>query len=245
MINFFKRRKKPIIEFYCHPSSNGAIPEPVLASKRIPDWFKRIKPHSPDRPDRMGRPGLNAKKCMPLLDAMSLGYIIPLAADLGIKTNSDCSVIELKNNHIFKCAEFHDVSQIGGKQAPGYPANPIKFINHWCIKTQPGWSTLFLPLINDVENDLFTCFGGLVDTDTFPREINFPAIWHKGDYDNFLTAGTPLVVAIPIHRSTIIDVKDPHIRKMTDEEFKYIELTRKKQESRNGVYTHELREPRK
>ena len=111
------------------------------------------------------------------------------------------------------------------------------------IKTAPGWSTLFLPLINDIHNKNFTCLSALVDTDTYHKEINFPAIWHTKNFDDILPAGTPLVVAIPIKRNTF--KKEPIIRTMTRQEFKRVDNIKKMQSTRRHVYTQELREPRK
>jgi hypothetical protein len=238
-------RKRPIIEFMCHPNFEGVLPEPKPASKCIPDWFKRVMPDIPESHDNLGRPGQSIKKCMPVLDAMSVGFIIPLQADVGVRTSETCAIIEAKNGPDVKSIEFHNIAQIGGMKAPGYPAPPLKFLNHWVIKTAPGWSTLFLPLINDVEQQDFTCLAGLVDTDTYVKEINFPAIWHTPNYDACLKAGMPLVVAIPIPRTVLQATKKPIIRKMTPAEFRNIERIRLSQESRRGVYTNELRESRK
>ena len=243
--NFIPGNRRPIIEFMCHPMFEGVLPEPKPAAKCIPDWFKRISPNIPDSLDNLGRPGMSAKKCMPMLDAMSVGFIIPLQADVGLRVSEKCSIIEAKNGPDIKSIEFHNIAQLGGTAAPGYPAPPIKFLNHWVIKTAPGWSTLFLPLINDVEQKDFTCLAGFVDTDTYVKEVNFPAIWHTPNYEGYLKAGTPLVVAIPINRRILQETKKPIIRKMTPAEFKNIEKTRLRQESRSGVYTNELREPRK
>ena len=241
MIKLFKQ--KSVIEFYCHPDMADVLIPPKPAAKYIADWFKRIKPSYEER-DTFGAPAMTAKKCMPMLDAMSLGYVIPLQGDLSVKTNEDCSQIDVHNPPLLRLAEFHDIRQIGGSAAPGAPAKPIKFINHWVVKTKPGWSTLFMPLINGgLESPHFTCLGGLVDTDTYPKEVNFPAIWHTKNADVTLEAGTPLVVAIPILRSSI--PTSPSIKKMSKKEFDEIELIRKKQDSRRHVYTQELRESRK
>ena len=246
LINFLRRwRNPPLIEFMCHPDFEGVLPEPKPAAKCIPDWFKRVMPEIPESHDNLGRPGQSIKKCMPVLDAMSVGFIIPLQADVGIRTSETCAIIEAKNGPDIKSIEFHNLAQIGGMKAPGYPAPPIKFLNHWIIKTAPGWSTLFLPLINDVEQDDFTCLAGLVDTDTYAKEVNFPAIWHTPNYDAWLKAGTPLVVAIPVPRIVLQATKKPLIRKLTTAEFRNIERIRLSQESRRGVYTNELRESRK
>jgi hypothetical protein len=158
-------------------------------------------------------------------------------------SNDDCSIIKVKNPPGLHLCEFHDLNQVGGKKAPGAPAKPLKFINHWVIKTAPGWSTLIMPLINDIQAPLFTCLSGLVDTDKYPKCINFPAIWHACNYDGILSAGTPLVVAIPIKRDSIS--RKPNIRKMTQREFNQIKTLDKRQQSRRHVYTNELRDIRK
>jgi len=163
---------------------------------------------------------------------------MPLCGDLGIRTSEDLSQIEVFNPPGIKLAEFHNIEQLGPK-APGMPAPPVKFINHWVVKTAPGWSTLFIPLVNNsLTNSHFTCLGGLVDTDKYSKEVNFPAVWHTSNFDGHLPAGTPLVVAIPIKRH--FSTKSP-VRRMTEKEFKHIDNIRKKQDNRVRVYTDELR----
>lgn len=238
MLNLFK--KKPVIEFYCHPDVYGVIPEPRPAAKYVPEWFKKI-PQELNTKDRFQNPAMTAKKCLPLLDAMTLGYVIPLAGDTRIKTNADCSIIKADNPPAFPTVEFHSIDQLGGKSAPGFPAPPIKFINRWVIKTAPGWSVLILPVINHLQTD-FTCLAGVVDTDKYPKEINFPAVWHTPNFDGSLKAGTPLVTVIPFKRNSW--PKDPVVRAMSDSEFKEIGRIDRVQGSRNSYYTKELREPR-
>ena len=241
MFKFFK--KTPIIEFYCHPDLEGIIPEPKPASKYIAEWYKKIPAFIPNTRDAFGANPMTAKKCIPMLDAMTLGYVMPLCADLGIITDKGCTQIHITNPPGLKVAESHRLDQIGGAKAPGAPADPIKFVNYWIIKTAPGWSTLFLPLINDIHNKDFTCLSALVDTDAYHKEINFPAIWHTKNFDAILPAGTPLVVAIPIKRNTF--KKEPVVRTMTRKEFKRVDDIKKMQTTRLHVYTQELREPRK
>jgi Family of unknown function (DUF6065) len=227
-----------IIEFYCHPDLEGIIPPPIPASKKIPDWWKNLDDSFSDR-DHFGSPSMTAKKCLPLLDAFTLGYIIPLQGDLQVMTNSDLSIINVVNPPGIKVAEFHDSKQLGGKTGLTKGANAIKFINTWVIKTAPGWSSLFIPPINHF-NSNFTCLGGMVDTDKYPKEINFPAIWHTPNFDGKLKAGTPLVTVIPIKRKSF--PTKPKVRKMTRKEFKDIDNIRKIQDTRSSYYTKELRE---
>lgn len=236
--------KSPIIEFYCHPDYFDFIPKPVPASKKIADWFKKIPPvmSNGSRRFNTGAKSLTAKKCMPMLDAMSLGFTIPLGGDVNIRTNKDRTLLEAGENGRSQWVEFHDIGQLGGNTFPGAPTTPIKFINRWVIKTAPGYSTLFVPPINHFDSR-FTCLSGLVDTDTYAKEVNFPALWHLANYDDVVPAGTPLVTCFPIKRSDVdIDIEP---RVMTEEELNYIKTIEKCQHSRDYVYTNELRANRK
>jgi hypothetical protein len=235
----FKFWNNDVIEFYCHPDLNGVIPEPRPAIKYLPEWFRILPPTLPDRRDGMFNvPSMSAKKCFPLIDAMALGYVIPLCGDLHIQVDPDMTELKAHNPPGLKLAEFHSVDQLGGENAPRFPLNPIKFVNHWIIKTAPGWSTLFVSPMNHIDQP-FTCLSGLVDTDKYPKEVNFPAIWNKPGFDGIISAGTPLVTAIPIKRNTFD--KKPKIRKMTNDDYQTIEKIKKQQHSRMHVYTNELR----
>ena len=131
---------------------------------------------------------------------------------------------------------------MGGASFPGAPSPPIKFINKWVVKTAPGYSTLFLPPINHFDRR-FTCLTALVDTDTYNKEVNFPALWHLPNYDDVILAGTPLVTCFPIKRSDVDLEIDPRV--MTEEEFKHINAIAKGQNSRDNLYTDDLRAKRK
>lgn len=231
--------KNDIIEFYCLPELFDVIPKPTPAYKNIPEWFKKIPIELPE-PDNTGAPSMSAKKCLPMLDAMSLGYTIPLQGDVFFEVSEDGATCTAGHQSP-TLIEYHDIRQAGEKTAPGFPTPPVKFINYWVIKTAPGWSTLFIPPVNHM-NPLFTCLGGLVDTDRYPKEVNFPSIWHQKGFKGLLKAGLPLVTAIPIKRGSFPNV--PPVREMTPDEFGKIDKIRRAQDNRRHVYTKELREER-
>jgi hypothetical protein len=240
MLKFLKKFwSDEVIEFYCHPSLQGVIPEPKPAVKSFPEWYKTLAPEDFSSRDIFNAPIMTAKKCLPIIDAMSLGFTMPLCADLQVTTNETLSEIKLHNPPNLKVAEFHDLKQVGGRSYPGYPGQPVKFINHWVIKTKPGWSTLFITPINYFNQD-FTCIGGMVDTDRYPKEVNFPAVWHTPNFDDVIPAGTPLVTAIPIKRKAFS--KKVKIRDMKNEEQAFIAKLGTAQNTRRHLYTNELRE---
>lgn len=246
-MNLITLFKTPLIEFLCRPEDLGNIPAPVPASKLMPQWFKDIRPSVADKSNRdpFGGVADTAKKCMPLLDAMSLGYIIPLWGDVNIRTSTigGDQFIELGGNPVGEVAAFHSPSQLGGdknKLTAGMPA--VKWINRIVVKTAPGYSALFIPPIGHIE-PRFTCLPGLVDCDRYPKEVNFPAVWHAMEHDAIVSAGTPLVSVIPIRRKDMR--RDAQLRAMTPLEAKTIDDIGRRQASRRRVYTNELREPRK
>lgn len=238
MLKFWKFWGNDVIEFYCHPSLKGVIPEPRPAVKNFPNWFTSLPSEDPNERDMFNTPTMTAKKCFPLLDAMSLGFSIPLCGDVHVITDDDNNTIECRDPPGLHLVEFHSLSQVGGRTAPGYPLPPVKFINHWVIKTAPGWSTLFVPPLNHF-NTHFTCLSGLVDTDNYPKEVNFPAVWHTPGFDGVVRSGTYLVTAIPIKRNSFN--KKPKIRDMNQDEFKLIGNLTTQQNIRKHVYTEELR----
>lgn len=233
-------RTKPVIEFYCHPDYEDRIPEPIPSKRAMPKWWKRLSDSLPHHRDAFGKNMLTAKKCMPLLDAMSYGYMLVTCGDVYVKSDENSVIIEQINAPGIDTAGHHIVDQIGGSgNVPFSPGNPIKFHNHWVIKTKPGWSCLFVPPVNHFDSP-FSCLGGLVDTDKYPKEINFPALWTKPNWEGTIPAGTPLVQIIPIKRKTLN--RNPKIRKMTDEEFRWIAKEGQRQESQAFRYTNILRD---
>lgn len=233
---------KPLIEFFAHPNQYGTIPEPKLAFKQIPKWFKdmdNIMPPNTPR-DHFGSVPMTAKMCKPLLDAMSLGYILPLYADMNVRTDKNSKRVLLTSPPGESAGSLHDIHQIGGPGGAMGNGPAVKFHNPWVIKTRPGWSTLFIPPVNLIEEKRFTCLSAVVDTDVYPKQVNFPAMWHVPEYDGIVSAGTPLVVAIPFRR---LDVERfARVRVMSEEERLEIGRIERTQNSRMHYYTEELRE---
>jgi hypothetical protein len=75
----------PVISFVCAPEDKGVIAEPVPAKTSLPDWFRRL-PAIDGANVSATNNGLTVKRCMPFLDAMTLGFILPLAATRGSRS---------------------------------------------------------------------------------------------------------------------------------------------------------------
>lgn len=224
--------KTPEIEFLCYEEDYGVIPEPYPSRKLMPDWFKALPPKI-NRENKFKNSTI--KRCAPFLDAMTVGWIIPLAADVEIVTNEDASGVSYKWEFYRTMIENHSESQISTDRAPNpnLPKPPIKFLNYWAIKIQKGWSVLFLPPLNRPD-PRFTCIAGLVDCDGYFEFINFPFFFNEPNFTGIIEAGTPLVQAIPIKRDNLL--KDYNARAFTKKEHKNLEYTRRQRSIHESHY---------
>lgn len=195
---------EPEIEFLCDPALEGVIPEPQPAVRFAPDWFRKLE-REMGVPDAHGLPGLTAKACLPMTDAFSLGYVIPLPYDIQLRVPPDEVNIQVgwAETCVFQPLESHLPEQLGAPAPPFARAMPLKFVNPWRIKVPEGYSVLFQPLANRPELP-FYCFSGLVDCDRFATTVNFPFIWTGGPGDFHLPAGSPMIQLVPIRRDALV-----------------------------------------
>jgi len=174
---------------------------PAPASRLVPEWYRQMNGVE-DRVETV-------KKCIPVLDAFTIGYMIPLSADVMYDHESK----QIISNAAFKVNSDHMPVQTKDVPIlPGFDPQPHKWMNSWHIKTPKGYSTLFIHPLN--RQDLpFYSFSGVVDTDTHPMVINFPFVIRE-DFKGVIPAGTPMIQAIPFKRdewdSTVIDTGKPY-----------------------------------
>jgi hypothetical protein len=187
------------------------LPEP--SKLNIPLWYKELNHSIKSK---------TIKGCMPFLDTLTTGYIIKMPVDYYIGHNfktqekrytegftelNEADNILIKNININQrdFLESHPIGQVGEK-CPFVNKNKSlpfhKLLNPWAIKTPPGYSCLFLPPMNN-SDDRFSIIPGIVDTDTYPSQINFPIIINGDKYpvlETVIETGTPIVQVIPFKR---------------------------------------------
>jgi len=189
------------IEFYTNTQeAYDSIPHPMPASKFIPKWFKNLRPELKDVS--------TIKRCVPFLDSLTAGYIIPLWQDIHFETGYEKDNTPFINyswpvNLISGDTPLseHSWQQIEGSDISKTPLGqyPIKFNNPWVIKTPPGVSCLFTTPMNHFETRI-KLVDGIVDTDTYYNNVNFPFLWNGGDGEFLIEKGTPLAQVIPFVR---------------------------------------------
>ncbi|TIM48734.1 DUF6065 family protein [Mesorhizobium sp.] len=184
------------IRFSCRPEDHGVIAPPVAAKTVLPDWFRKLPPVDAQQASATNN-GLTVKRCMPFLDAMTTGWILPLAATVRLEVKDGGSAVDAGWEFDRVMVSNHGAHQVAGN--PKEPAPPCKFHNYWSIRTPPGWSCLFLPPLNRPAQP-FECVAGIVDTDTYAAHIHFPFFATAPDGLYVVEKGTPLVQVIPFRR---------------------------------------------
>jgi len=172
------------------------LEQPKPSSYFIPEWYKNIESYMGNKKTTNGQGATTAtiKKCMPVFDSITSGYIITLPADIMVTLKDGQQYFEWSN---FGLVSFHPV-----EQAPDHPARKPhqypKWNNPWAIKTPKGYSTLFVQPFH--RESVFTILPGIVDTDTYTAPVNFPFVINDPNFEGLISKGTPIAQVIPIKR---------------------------------------------
>ena len=189
---------------------------PIPVKLNIPEWYKKLEHTVSNK---------TIKGCMPFLDTLTTGYLLKIPQDFYIRHNVDnknekgeefkdsfqtfglhdqSQILYSKSINLNSGLDIHSVKQVEGssfieknKNLPFY-----KILNPWKIKTPKDYSCLFVPPLNN-SDDRFSIIPGIVDTDTFPNEINFPIIINGDKYpvlETTIKKGTPYVQVIPFKK---------------------------------------------
>ena len=162
---------------------------PVPAGKVLPKWYKQMHTRlDHDDPDTS-----TIKKCSPVFDALSAGYIIPLPFDIEVKTLEDGPGYKF----FAETMQFHQPFQASSHpMSNGFPFP--KWMSPWSISTEPGYSVLFTtPMHHELP---FKLFEGIVDTDNYIIPVNLPLALNDPKWEGIIYAGCPLVQVIPFKR---------------------------------------------
>ena len=172
--------------------------EPKPAKKNIPDWYKNLESYSNGKkmPTGQGKVETTVKRCMPVFDAMTAGYIIFSSMDVYVSIKDGLHWFEWSAKEAIR---FHPIEQaLNHPSANGQPYP--KWVNPWGIKTPKGYSCLFIPPTH--RESPFRILEGIVDTDTYDNNVNLPFVMKDINFEGLIPAGTPIAQVIPFKRDT-------------------------------------------
>ncbi len=194
------------ISFRCDPALIDLLPRPAPAREFLPDWLREMPRHAfSDLHDDDIR---TVKHCPPFVDAMSQGFMIPLACDVTVRDGRlswDWNIPALSvAMHPRAPVSFHAPAQVQGTpfHQPGQVI--VKFNSFWTIELEPGWSLFATHPVNRADLP-FRLLGGVVDADRFHDVgILFPAVWLDPAFSGVLPRGMPVAQCIPVRREAAL-----------------------------------------
>jgi len=170
---------------------------PSPAKNTIPEWYKKIAPYTENEKKISTS---TVKKCMPFFDAMTSGYIIYLPTSIYVHRLLDGTPVFEPEKPELKLflIEYH-----GASQAKGYSdlitRSVPKIVNPWAIKTDPGYSSFIVNPLH--RKSPIKILEGVVDTDEFISNINFPFLLEDG-FEGTIDSGTAIAQIIPFKRES-------------------------------------------
>jgi len=115
-------KDKPYIRFHADKTTLDIAHRPDRAGKFVPKWFKKLDKRMPNT--SATEPG-TIKACVPFVEAMTEGYIIPLWADLHVKVVSVVKVYDVNQNFITEIPWQGNPQGAVGKRVNDWEGRPI------------------------------------------------------------------------------------------------------------------------
>lgn len=199
---------------------------PYPAKMSIPDWFRDMHPYqiSEENPDgkkllvRNGESNATFKKCTPMLDALTSGYIIPLWADVHVTHSPDVLPLITWKIQKYEVFSLHGANSTHMTPPTGYHSRAFKYINPWIPILPKGYSYLVTQPFG-FRDTPFHAIPAIIDDGTTLDLA--PPVWVKKGFTGIVEKGTPMVQITPFKRDKWIS----NFTHSTDEE-RHIVMTK-------------------
>lgn len=177
---------------------------PIPAIKNIPQWYLDMNEYATGKKEPKIEIFNNEvtthatptiKKCMPVFDAITAGYILFTPFDLYIKQEEGKPFYMWQRGKI----EFHSKVEFNLYPKLNEYTSVPKFVNNWIIETPKGYSCLVVSPMHRPDTEI-NILPGVVDTDNYTYPINFPFVLKNKQFEGIIPAGTPMAQVIPFKR---------------------------------------------
>jgi hypothetical protein len=202
----FKKNK----QILNHIPYSPEYPDVFPARNVIPEWYKKSKGTLDDAPTPLKKTA-TVKRCVPFLDAMTFGYMIPLPVDINIIQINGFAYYEWRDD-----ADGYDPIHIRPQEAmqsmpvpTGYEDTYPAWNTRSFIEIPKGYSALITHPLNHTELPFFTV-SGIIDSGVL-FEGNIPFFIKKG-FEGLIPKGTPILQVLPFKTDNWESVKDETLR---------------------------------
>lgn len=180
---------------------SDAIPHPKPAKNYIPNWYRDADTFGGKQIARSIATNATFKRCVPVLDAFTAGYIQ--------ETWCDIYVEQIEGQALVTWSSPEQPLSLRNQEQSKDWANPVGFGKEqftwhgpWGVKVPKGYSVLYTHPLN--QDDLpFKTLDAIVDADKFNISGLVP-FYIKENFEGLIPAGTPMYQMIPIKRDAWI-----------------------------------------
>ena len=178
--------------------------KPYPAAKNLPDWFRDELPYSVSPLNPTGKKmvvlhkvsNASFRKCTPMLDAMTSGYIVPLWADAQVRWEEGNPIITWRTgSNLFS---QHGKPSERVEPPIGYSNFVFKYLNTWIPMTPKGYSVLITAPFGH-RNLPFQAIPAIIDSDKSMLDL-VPPMWLKEGFEGIVEKGTPMFQVTPFKR---------------------------------------------
>lgn len=168
------------------------------ASSYIPEWHRKLPSYLGGELKLSNRiSNATPKKCVPMLDSIRSGYIVPLWSDILIEENDDdqINISWRVSKDVFQ--SHGDLSDMIPSPDEYYPI-AFKYVSYLTVETPRGYSILITPPMGHYDLP-FMPISAVVDSDRPTVDLAFP-LWIKRGSAGIVERGTPVVQITPFKR---------------------------------------------
>jgi hypothetical protein len=186
----------------------GLIKSPSSATKNIPEWFKKDTLFSNGENNIVSAFKNNSfgtyKLCIPIVDALTSGYIITLSAAVLVTNDSPVAgeyIPKINWNVDWSPLDVKPNSALLNHPVPTAHNNTFfRWITYWGIKTPKNYSLLVTHPHNRYDLP-FTTMTAIIDTDKHPNSLEI-AFFIKDNFEGLIDEGTPIAQILPFKRES-------------------------------------------
>jgi hypothetical protein len=178
----------------------GVLQKPKPSVEYIPEWYKKAKPYLAENGKKAplidGNPASTVKRCMPVWDMMTAGYIIETPYDIYVHQTVNGPYFQWGPNEAIVFQTMDQFQNHPYSQDINYA---VRIVIPWSIKTPKGWSIMVMEPQHH-ELGPITCASGIIDTDDFSIPFNMFLKLRDSKFEGMIPAGTPFIQVIPFKR---------------------------------------------
>jgi hypothetical protein len=181
-------------------NANGVLEKPKPAKDYIPEWYKKSKSYNNEDNKKMpsleGIPASTVKRCMPVFDMMTAGYIMETPYDIYVHKIGTEPYFQWGANDALVFQEMGQFQKHPYAKDINYA---VRILIPWSIKTPKGWSIMVIEPQHH-EPSPIEVVSGIIDTDDYSIPFNMFLKLRDPNFEGMIPAGTPFLQIIPFKR---------------------------------------------